>query len=182
MDYPSILKTISVRKSIRKYLDKPVEDEKIHLILESARLAPSSCNSQPWFFYAVKNKDKIIELSKSKNSPLKINLVTHWMANAPLVIVACANPDLFSHKAAGLFAKDCHEIDVAIALEHMVLTAVELGLGSCWIGWFNEKKVKQVLDIPRKLEVVAILTIGYPSETPKEKLRKSVEEITTFVL
>lgn len=181
MAIPAILAIISKRRSIRKYSAQPVEDQKIRLVLESARLAPSSCNSQPWFFYVVSNQEKIQELAQSKNAPLKINLVTHWMSSAAVVIVACADPKLFSHKAAGLFAKDCHEIDVAIAVEHMVLTAEELGLGTCWIGWFNENKVREVLKIPKKLEVVAMLTLGYAAEKPAEKSRKRLEEISSFI-
>lgn len=179
----SILKIIKDRSSVRKYSNRPIEDEKLSQILEAARLAPSTSNSQPWHFYVVKNKEKINELSKKM--PLGTHVVLNsFIAQAPVVIVATAGPIGFLLRLASYIVnKRWYYMDVSIALEHMVLTAWEMGIGSCWIGWFDEKKVKSLLDIPRNQEVIAMLTLGYPEEglTPKAKHRKNLEEFVKYI-
>ena len=177
-----VFEVIKERYSVRKYADKPIEEEKLNLILESARLAPSASNSQPWHFYVVKDKEKISALSQKM--PLGTNLILNsFIAQAPVVIVATAGPiGLLRRVASYIVNKKWHYIDVAIALEHMVLTGWELGIGSCWIGWFDEKKVKKLLDIPKEEEVIDMLTLGYPKEgrLPFPKHRKGIEEIVKF--
>lgn len=174
-----VLETIKKRRSIRKFLDKAVEEEKLNAILESARLAPSSSNSQPWHFIVVKDKELIIKLSRS--GPLHINSVISWMESAPIVIVGLAKPTLI-HRVSGLLGSDCHILDLGIALEHMVLTAEDLGLATCWVGWVDEKGIRMLLDIPKDQEVIAMLPIGYPdpSYLPHKKPRKSMKEITSL--
>ena len=178
-----VFDVIKERFSVRKYLDKPVEDEKLQMILESARLAPSASNSQPWHFYVVKDREKIKALSK--NMPLGSKVVINsFVTQAPVVIVATAGPIGLLYKALSYIVnKRWYYLDVAIALEHMVLTAWDLGIGSCWIGWFDEKKVKGLLDIPKDEEVIAMLTLGYPKEgrLPFPKHRKKIEEIVKIV-
>jgi nitroreductase len=177
-----VLEVINQRYSVRQYLDKPIENEKLNLILESARLAPSATNSQPWHFYVVKNKNKIESLAKKM--PIGSHLVINsFIAKAPVVIVATAGPIDFLHRVVSfIINKHWYYMDVSIALEHMVLTAWELGIGSCWIGWFDERKVKQLLNIPKDREIIAMLTLGYPREKrlASPKHRKAMEEILSF--
>ena len=179
----AVFKVIKERASVREYAERPIEEEKLNLILESARLAPSASNTQPWHFYVVKDKKKIKALSKKM--PLGSHLVINsFIAEAPVVIVATAGPLSFLQKVASFIVnKRWYYLDVAIALEHMVLTAQELGIGSCWIGWFDEKKIKTLLDIPKEEEVIALLTLGYPKEgyLPHHKSLKKLEEIVRFV-
>lgn len=173
---------IQERFSVRKYADKPIEKEKLNLILEAARLAPSASNSQPWHFYIVENKEKIKALSRKMPIGTKI-ISNSFIAQAPTVLVATSGPiGLLENIASYIVNKRWYYMDVAIALEHMVLTAWEIGIGSCWIGWFDEKKVKKILDIPEKEEVIAMLTLGYPRDgkLPFPKKRKRMDEIVNF--
>jgi nitroreductase len=178
-----VLDIIKERFSVRKYTDKAIEDEKLNLILEAARLAPSASNSQPWHFYVVKDKEKIEILSHKM--PLGTEVVLNsFIKEAPVVIVATAGPiSLLQRVASYIINRRWYYMDVAIALEHMVLAAWELGIGSCWIGWFDEKKIKKLLDIPRGEEVIAMLTLGYPKEgkLPFQKHRKRLEEIVKLL-
>jgi nitroreductase len=171
----NVLDIIKKRQSVRKYQDRPVEEEKLKLILEAARLAPSSSNSQPWHFIAVKDKGSIKGLMNAV--PLGITAINKFMEQAPVVIVGCVTPNFFQ-KVSSLLGRENHWIDIAIAMEHMVLVAEELNLGTCWIGWFDEGKVKKLLNIPRKAKVVAMLTLGYPIEGGTHATtRKPLEEI-----
>ena len=165
-----ILKEIVERYSVRKYLDKDVEEEKLREVLEAGRLAPSACNYQPWKFIVVRDK----EIRKKIAEP------TTWakfIAEAPVLIVACKVRDGFL--MGGWY--DSAILDIGIALDHMTLQATHLGLGTCWIGDFNEKLVKELLEIPENVRVVALLTLGYPREKkiPKKK-RKPFEEVVSF--
>lgn len=178
-----VLNIVNERFSVRSYADRPVEDEKLNLILEAARLAPSASNAQPWHFYVVRNKEKITALSGKM--PIGSQFVINsFIAQAPAVVVATAGPIDFLHRAMSFIAnKRWYYIDVAIALEHMVLTAWELGIGSCWIGWFDGKKIKELLKISKNEEVIAMLALGYPKEghISHSKKRKSMEEIVKFI-
>jgi nitroreductase len=182
MSGSKVLDIIRERRSVRQYEERPIEDEKLEAILEAARLAPSASNSQPWKFYVVKDKEKIRALAEKM--PLGTHLVINaFIAQAPVVVVATAGPiDLLHKIAAYIVNKRWYYIDVAIALEHMVLTAWELGIGSCWIGWFDEKKVKKLLDIPENEEIIDMLTLGYSKDKkpPFAKHRKKLEEIVNY--
>lgn len=148
MEFESVIKS---RESIRNYSDKKVEDEKIDFMLECTRLAPSWANKQCWQFVVIKDKKTIEKLSKT-------SLINRWLKNVPVIIVACGDP-----KQSG-FRNDMHYflVDVSIALEHLVLAARDKGLGTCWIGAFDEKKVKEILKIPENIRVVAFTPVGYP--------------------
>ena len=178
-----VLDIIKERFSVRNYTDQPIEEEKLTLILEAARLAPSASNSQPWHFYVVKNREKIKALSLKM--PLGSSVVSNsFIAQAPVVIVATAGPiDLLRKAMAFIVNRKWYYLDLGIALEHMVLTAWELGIGSCWIGWFDEKKIKALLGIPNNQEVIALLTLGYSKEGRLSfpKHRKKMEEIVKVV-
>jgi nitroreductase len=178
----TVFDIIKDRYSVRDYDEKPIEKEKLDIILESGRLAPSSSNSQPWHFYIVSDKEKIAEIGGKM--PLGTQVVINsFIEKAPVVIVATAGSIDLLHKAMSfVINKRWHYLDVAIALEHMVLTAWELGIGSCWIGWFDEKKIKKVLNIPKNEEVVAMLTLGYTKQgISHHKSRKSVSEVFKFI-
>lgn len=171
----SVLDIIRKRQSIRKYQDKPVEEEKLKLILESARLAPSSSNSQPWHFISVKDKELRRKLVHAV--PMGVAAINKFIEEAPVIIVGCVTPGLF-HKVSSMFGRENQYIDVSIAMEHMVLVAEELGLGTCWIGWFDEGKVKKLLKIPGAAKVVAVFSLGYPAEGGGHATtRKALEEI-----
>lgn len=178
-----VLNIIKERYSVREYEDRPIEEEKLNLILEAARLAPSAHNSQPWHFYVVKDKEKIKALSQKMPLGSRV-VINSFIAQAPVVIVATAGPlGLLYRVASYIVNKKWYYIDVAIALEHMVLAAWELGVGSCWVGWFDEKKVKTLLDIPKDEEVIDLLTLGYPKDgkLPFPKHRKGLDEIAKYV-
>lgn len=178
-----VFDVIKERSSIRDYSSRPIEAEKLEMILESARLAPSASNSQPWHFYVVQDKAKIAELGKKM--PLGSSVIINsFVAQSPLVVVATAGPIDLLHKITSFIVnKKWYYLDVAIALDHMTLTAWELGIGSCWIGWFDEKKIKKLLDIPNDQEVIAMLTLGYPAEGANvhPKNRKDLSEIVKYV-
>jgi nitroreductase len=178
-----VLKIIQERFSVRDYTGQSIEKEKLDLILEAARLAPSASNSQPWYFYVVSDREKIKALSEKMPLGTKV-VVNSFIARAPLVVVATAGPIDLLHRVMSFFVnKRWYYVDVAIALEHMVLTAWELGIGSCWIGWFDEKRIKKLLQVPEGEEIVAMLTLGYPKEErlPFPKSRKKLQEIVKFV-
>jgi len=168
---------IKSRHSIRNYNEQEVEDEKITYILECARLAPSWVNKQCWRFIVVKDKGMITALSKT-------SFINRWMKNVPVVVVACADPTE-SGTNNGI---DYSTVDVSIAFEHLVLAATDVGLGTCWMAGYDEEKVKQLLEIPKRIRVIAITPVGYPLEKKgivqsitgvvvKTGKRKSLEEI-----
>ena len=142
---------IRARKSTRSYMDKVVEEEKLKQLLEAARLAPSWANRQCWKYIIVNDKEKIKKLAAG--------IINSWMKNVKIVIVACADPK----KSGSKNGMDYYLVDVAISMEHLVLAATNLGLGTCWIGGFDEAKVKKILNIPEKIRVVAMTPVGYPS-------------------
>jgi nitroreductase len=166
----TVMQAIRARKSVRSYLDKPVEDEKLNLILEAARLAPSARNLQEWRFVVVRapeTKKKFAEIASTQEH----------LFEAAAVIVACAETDERVMRCGQM----CYPIDVAIALDHMALSAVELGLGTCWIGGFDSQVVKQILGIPEKVRVVELMCLGYPADpSPVEKSRLSIEQIVRY--
>jgi nitroreductase len=163
--FSNVLDIIKIRRSVRLFDGRPIEKEKMDMILEAARLAPSSCNSQPWRFIVV--DDGLLLKKIAKAQPVGPN-VNKFLENAGAIIVCVDEPKLLVHKAADMVNRDNQRIDVGIAMEHMVLVATELGIGSCWIGWFSEKKVKELLRIPGRKTVSVLLALGYPKNKPDE--------------
>ncbi len=164
-----ILNIIRNRRSIRKFKKQPVEDEKILLILEAARWAPSSGNLQNWRFIVVRDPEKRKKLAEySFNQP--------WVAEAPVVIVVLSDTKtvryFYGERGEKLYAIQ----NTAAAIQNMLLMAHALGLGSVWIGAFDEKKVKELLEIPEDYDVHALVCIGYPNENPKSE-RKELDEL-----
>ena len=177
MNYDKFIKLIAKRKSCRNYSSKKVSTEVIDNCLEAARHAPSACNKQPWKFVIVR---KAVTIEKIYTKALLPCLPMPWIQNAPVIIAICAESDFITHKLAPFISNiDYKLVDIGIAGEHIVLAAEIQGLGSCWIGWFKEKKVKKILGIPRKIKVISLMTLGYPKEENTEiREKKSIEEIS----
>jgi nitroreductase len=161
-----VMTAIRSRRSIRAYDTRGVEEEKLVRILESGRLSPSASNRQERRFVIVRDaKTRKLLCEAARNQA--------FVAEAPVVIAACSVESEYM-MACGQLA---YPIDTAIAVDHMTLQAVEEGLGTCWIGAFDEKKVKEILSIPDNVRVVALLPVGYPCEIPDAKPRKGLDEI-----
>jgi len=174
-----VFEAIRTRRSIRSYEEKPVEEEKIRKILKAARLAPSAGNRQSWRFILItdpKVKDRLIEVKEKRMPPHVRPPRRGGPLSAPVVIVGCAVPsDSFP-------GTDFWKIDVAIALQNLVLAAWEEGLGTCWLGVFHEEEeVKEVLGIPKEARVVAMIALGYPAEKKGPVTdRKPLDEIVRY--
>lgn len=167
----SVLDIIRQRRSVRVYKSDPIPEESLLRILEAARLAPSGKNLQPWKFILVQEKKMKKKLAIASNKQ-------DFIADAPLVLVACGFPDE-CYRSMGRYMKSW-PVDVTIALEHMILQAQEEGLGTCWIGSFEEEEVKTLLSVPDFVRVLALTPLGYPGEKPESRGRKSLEEIISY--
>lgn len=157
------------RKSIRGYEDTPVPDEKLNAVLEAARMAPSGGNRQPWKFVVVRDSEKRKQLSAATGGQQHV-------AGAPVVIAAVttAPESVMRCEVPG------YPVDLAIAVDHMTLMAVEEGLGTCWIGAFLQDEARKILGVPENLIIVALLTLGYPRDPGRPKERKSIKEIVCY--
>ncbi|KPJ63269.1 MAG: hypothetical protein AMS15_00925 [Planctomycetes bacterium DG_23] len=161
------LELVKKRRSIRDYRKDPVSDEDIKAVLEAARLAPSWGNRQCWRFVVVKD-----EVTREKLADKR-----EWIAEAPVVIVACADPGKSGQKAD----QDYYLLDVGIAMEHIMLAATERGLATCWIGWFDEDMARQAIGAPESIRVVAYTPLGHPAEEKDEvSERLPLEELVYY--
>ena len=177
----ALLDLLKHRKSVRDFLDRPVERKKIMMCLEAARLAPSACNSQPWKFIVVDDrqlKDKLGDAAfrgiYSMNSFCKM---------APVMVVVVSEKSKFLARIGGMFrGTKYYLIDIGVAIEHFVLQAEDLGLGTCWIGWFNERAVKSVLEIPHRKKIDILIALGYydREKTRSEQSREPIDKIASF--
>ena len=167
---------IAKRRSVRAFDDRPVDPDDIRVLCEAARQAPSACNSQTWRFIAVSRREMIERIC---DEAMRSIIPNRWLKQAPLVMVGCSQLDLVANRlGSAVTGIEYYQIDLGIAMEHMVLKATELGLGSCWIGWFKEKSVKRLLDIPAGIKVSALLAVGYPrTEKDRHSPRKPLEKI-----
>ncbi len=167
-----VKEAIEKRRSIRGY-SGGVSGEQERELLEAARLAPSGNNAQPWKFMPVKDTETKESLRENKI------FMQNWVYDAPLIMVCCADPREFSKK----LGRWDHENetravrDLSIACGFMVLRAAELGLGTCFVGWMEKEKIKEVLGIPKEFSVPYVIAVGEPGEDPKEKKTKAIEEI-----
>jgi len=184
----TVKEVIEDRRSIRKYKPDPIPDRFILQILEAARLAPSGSNTQPWRFVVVKNEDTRLKLKEAAVNQ-------KFVGEAPVVIACCGDltawrqyPKRIKELVSGREDEEWNleEVtsrmtttvrNVAIACEHMILQATELGLGTCWVGMMNREHVKEILNIPDYLVIVVLLTIGYPVEDPKQRPRLDLSKI-----
>ncbi len=164
-----VFKAITQRKSIRKYKNTDVEDEKLQKILESARIAPSAANRQEWKFLVVTNqetRDKLVEAANGQK----------FVGEAPITIVACST-ESERVMPCGQYA---YTVDLSIAVSFMILEATELGLGTCWLGAYDEGKVRDILSIPKDIRVPAMFTLGYADETPAPRPRRDLDQIVAY--
>ncbi|TRZ52739.1 MAG: nitroreductase [Dehalococcoidia bacterium] len=160
---------IQKRRSVREFINEPVPDEKLRRVLEAARLAPSASNRQAWKFVVVKDSNKRKVLAQAANNQA-------FVGQAPIIIVAVAlMPERIMTCGVPSYA-----VDLAIAMEHIVLAAVDEGLGTCWIGAFSQENVKRILGIPDKYKVVTVMPMGYPVGETAARPRKPVEEIVCY--
>jgi len=165
-----VYEAIRLRRSVRTFAERDVDDATITRLLEAARLAPSANNRQEWRFVVVRDakmREKLMAAADNQK----------FVARAPVVIACCADTNNHVMKCR----QPCYPIDVAIAIDHITLCAVQEGLGTCWIGAFYEDPVKELLNIPKHIRVVELLTIGYPrNPAPIVKKRLPLEEIVKY--
>jgi nitroreductase len=173
---------VQKRQSVRAYnSSKQVDTLVIEQCIESARLAPSACNSQPWKFVVVNEASKVEKMAGLlKNKVIGLNVFSEQV---PVFIVLVSEEANFTAKFGSVFKNKPYSlIDLGIAAEHFCLQAEELGLGTCIIGWFDEDGVKKLLDIPKKKRVFLVISVGYPSEknVQRNKIRKNTDEILSY--
>ena len=165
-----VIKSIKSRESVRSFLDKEVESDKLTNILEMARLAPSFFNRQDWRFVIVRNIKTKRKLVNDAKSPT-------FVAESPIFIVGCGKPI----EPIANSDQSSYIIDTTIALTHVTLAAVEYGLGSCWTSIFDEKKVKEILDIPEEIRVIGLISLCYPKDiSVSEKRRLPLDQLIKF--
>lgn len=173
----NVFEAIKTRQSNRNYFSQPIEEEKVKQCLEAARLAPSACNAQGWSFVVVDQielKNKIAQHGASLG-------MNKFLTQAPIIIaVIVEKPNFTSWIGSLIKRKDYSLMDIGIAVEHITLQATELGLGTCIIGWFNEKKIKKLLHIPNRKHLALLISMGYPADEHREKIRKPFEEVIKF--
>jgi len=167
--YELLLSLIKKRRSVRKYLNKPVPDDLIEKTLESAKYAPSAGNYQPWEFIVVRNPE-------TKKNLVSAAYNQNWMAEVPVFIIACVNMRLaaavYGERGARLYGIQA----VAAAIENIILTAESLNLATCWVGAFSEVIISRVLECPEYVRPSAIITLGYPAEEPLVPTKQSIQE------
>lgn len=172
------------RRSVRDFAPQPLAAEVVKEILEAGRLAPSSSNQQAWHFIVI--DDPVLLRAIPEQTPPVTGRIIAFVRSCPLVVVGCYTTRL-THRIAGWFGHENQLIDVTIALTQMTLAATALGVGSCWIGWFSEKKLKKMLAIPDQYRIAALIAFGYPADPTSEagiggikpRPRKKLSEITS---
>ena len=171
---------IQARRSIRRYSPQPVEREKILACLEAARLAPSAENVQPWRFLVIDEPELKEKVARAAFSG--IYAASRFAAGAPVLVLMMARLDLLANNLGRLVqGTQFYLLDLGIAGEHFVLKAEEQGLGTCWIGWFNLRAVRKVLNIPGKYRLVTMLSVEYAASQPtRPRARKELKDIAWF--
>ncbi len=159
------------RCSIRSYMDKAVTKKQLTEVLEAGRLAPTACNYQPFQFIVVQEKENLATLAAGYPAD--------WFGEAPVVIAICTQPAK-AWKRAKHDDRSYVDVDAAIAADHITLAAQDLGLGTCWVGAFNPKMIREALAVPRSAEPLILLTLGHPNEKGRPKTRKPLEELVRY--
>lgn len=173
-----LIDLIKSRRSTRSYKPDPIPHEMIDMCIDAARYAPTACDTQAWRFIVVDGdlKNRLV-----KESLGGVIVPNRWAVTAPVVVVIAMDIDLITHRiGARVKGISYHLLDAGIAGEHFVLQATELGLGTCWLGWFKKNAVKKVLTLPGKWNIAAMITVGYAADKPMEKRRKPIDEITSY--
>lgn len=160
------IELIEKRYSVRNYQSKPIEDEKLNQVLEAARLAPSAANKQPFRL--------IVIHTQGRGEELKRIYPAEWFSDAPILICACA---VLSESWVRKDGKSYAEVDTTIALDHLILAATDLGLGTCWVAAFDVEAAREVLKLPDEFEPIAFTPLGYPADKPGKKERKKISEL-----
>jgi nitroreductase len=177
----SLINLIKKRQSDRSYSDKPVEKEKIIVCLEAARMAPSASNSQPWTFVVVDEPNLKEKVANKTFGPLKS--FNKFVPQAPVIVaIVMERAKLITEAGGRLKKKEYPLIDIGIAAEHFCLQATELGLGTCMLGWFDEKAIKELLKVPENKNIPLLITLGY---TPLDyrnrvKVRKDFDTVVKW--
>ena len=164
-----IMETIKNRYSCRNYENRPIDPEKLETLMEAARLAPSARNVQDWRFVIVTDP-------QTRRALMQAAAGQEFVGQAPVVIAACS----CTNKRMNLCGQPYASINVSIALEHIALAAVSLALATCWIGSFKPQSVREILNIPTCIEIVELMTVGYPADRPKSPARLSLEQIACY--
>lgn len=171
---------VNLRQSVRKYSTKTVDNELIERCVESGRIAPSASNSQPWHFIIV---NEPLLKQKVAQATITQRLINNFTLQAPALIVIVVEKSTVLAQLAGWVKKrDFAWTDLGIVAEHICLQATELGLGTCMVGWFNEKKIIELLNIPNSKRVGLVISLGYPADNYKlrKKIRKPLTQITSY--
>jgi nitroreductase len=179
VDGRSMLELILRRQSDRSYSNRPVENEKVERIIEAGRMAPSACNAQPWKFIVVTDPELRARISVAAKAG--ITGINSFVKQAPvLLIVIREKANMSSRIGSTIKSKDYSLIDIGIACENICLQASAEELGSCMVGWFDEKEVKKILGIPSSRRVELIITIGYPERDSRMKRRKPLSDVVSY--
>ena len=164
MDFSELVKT---RYSVRKYANRPVEEDKLALILEAARLAPTAANKQPFRLFVVRGQTLIQALTSAAGA-------YRWLTSAPIILVGCGIRDKAWKRGDGYNAL---ETDVAIVMSHVLLQSADLGLGTCWIADFSPQVVRKALSLDDDLIPLALAPLGYPADQPSPKRRRPLSDL-----
>lgn len=175
-----VLEAIRHRYSLRRYAERPVPRDSLERCLEAARLAPSACNSQPWRFIVVDDPNLRDRVARAAFSGLYS--LNRFAAKAPVLVVAITDRSRYIARLGGQLRRVQYSlIDLGIACEHLALQATEEGLGTCWLGWFSERGVRNALGLPRSDRIDILLSLGYPeTEEIPEKKRRAIEDVRQF--
>jgi nitroreductase len=160
---------VQKRYSVRAYRPVPVEEDRLHQVLEAARLAPSASNRQPFKIIVIRTAGRETELRRIYDKS--------WFVQAPLIIAACGIPAQNWIRKDG---KNYNDVDVTIAMDHLILAAASLGLGTCWVAAFDPAAAREVLRLPAGVEPIAFTPLGYPADTPRQKERKALSELVRY--
>jgi nitroreductase len=169
---------ITSRRSVRKYASRAVETEKLDLCIEAVRLAPSASNVQPWRLILVDDPELKDAVARATFGPS--SSFNRFAVQAPVLVVVLLEPSTVLNRiGAAIKKRDFPLIDIGIAAEHLCLQAAELGLGTCMMGWFDERRIKRLLGIPASKRIGLVISLGYPDEADpsRPKIRKPVEAI-----
>jgi nitroreductase len=167
------------RQSVRKYSKISVEKEKIELCIEAARVAPSASNSQPWRYIVI--DDTVLKEKVAAETYGTLVTFNKFIHQAPVIVaIVIEKPRVITQIGGAIKDREFPLIDIGITAEHFCLQAAELGLGTCMLGWFNEKPIRKLLHIPDKKRIGLIIALGYPADEPRQKIRKTTVEMCNY--
>lgn len=168
------------RRSCRTFADRPVPREEIDQCLEAARLAPSACNSQPWSFVVIDREPLRSQAAEACGAGLYS--LNRFVLQAPALVAVVTERSKYTARLGGFWRGVQYAlIDIGIAGDHFTLRAAELGLGTCWLGWFNERRLKKILGLPRPARIDIVFALGYPEDDrPRPKNRRALDEIRRY--